>query len=279
MLVVFIVGLVVVVFIVYIMNKKKRDIHSYSVPTPSSDACVTFTCTTHKRLGSFKKTFQSLLKYMKDLHLVKSWVIIDDMSTMDDRIEMQHLCPFATFIGKGDAYRKQPHSLNMILKLVETPYVLQWEDDCQLTRDISLQMLVDLAKGGSYHQVSLNPWTDNTNYICTDKQHKDLSYTDIRVKDQEIATLKKMGIKEYISSDHYWRTNVISWPLYSLQPALNDVQFLKSLPHYSTDPSKNMKPFYYQFELEFASGFLLAGGKKASLRGEYFSSTGDDSTY
>ena len=68
----------------FVFNKNKNDINKE----------ITITTTTCKRLDLLKKTVNSFIECCKDLHLVKEWIVIDDNSSENDRIEMKNLYPF-----------------------------------------------------------------------------------------------------------------------------------------------------------------------------------------
>ena len=57
----------------------------------------------------------------------------------------------------------------------------------------------------------------------------------------------------------------IGWPLFSLQPSLNDAAFLRALVPFDEDPRANPPGAYWRFELQFALRFVRAGGRKVTL--------------
>jgi len=249
----------------------------YTVPKPSPEATITFTCTTHKRLDQFCKTMISLLKNMKDLHLIRSWVVIDDGSSLEDRITMQRMFPFVTFVGKGEGYRKHPHSMNILLYgFVNTPYWLQFEDDWETKVPFRLSEVLQVLQSGSYKQVGLNRWGLHKNprpgvpYDIVPKSLKNgTKYMEINYKEQDRQKLQSMGVENYCKNGDFWSKEQPAWPLFSLNPSLNDTSFFKTLLPFDTDPVKNSKPVAYRFEMEFACKFLLKGGTKASMDTEY----------
>jgi len=242
-------------------------------PTPSAEACVTFTCTTHRRLAAFLRTFDSVLENLQDQHLIQSWIIIDDDSTLEDRLFMQLRYPFVTFVGKGHGFKKQPTSIQMILSLARTRYALMWEDDWTLLEPLSVQGLVQAMKTHHLHQLTLHAWgLDSSRYVTTSRPGA-LEVREVALTPSDQEHLKRLGVTKYCGHQDNWTSPTMPpWPLFTLHPSLNDLDFLRSLPPVNTSPAKNSKPFYYQFEMEYATWFVLRGGRKASTAKDYISS-------
>merc|ERR1712070_764154 len=55
------------------------------------------------------------------------------------------------------------------------------------------------------------------------------------------------------------------WPLFSLQPSLNRMEYFRGLGKVSTDWRANSQPRYFVWELEYAVRYVLGGAQKASL--------------
>ncbi|KAH9094225.1 hypothetical protein Ae201684P_016837 [Aphanomyces euteiches] len=98
------------------------------IGAPPSVACLTVVVTTCKRLDLFMATMRSFQPYVGRVKICMV-LVIDDHSTSQDRDAMKQAFPELSFIysrRKGHA-----HSMNLLLDLVTTRYVLYLEDDWQ----------------------------------------------------------------------------------------------------------------------------------------------------
>ena len=90
---------------------------------------VTFVVCTCKRLKCFFGSMKNFFENCLDHHLIKEFIVIDDNSSDEDRKAMKDKYPNFKFILKGPEEKGHSKSLNMIPKLVNTQYFLNWEDD------------------------------------------------------------------------------------------------------------------------------------------------------
>jgi GR25 family glycosyltransferase involved in LPS biosynthesis len=91
---------------------------------------VTITTTTCKRLDLFIQTVNSFLECCLDIDkYVYEWIVIDDNSSEEDREYMKTQYPFITYIYKTPDQKGHPRSMNMLLDVIKTPYILNLEDD------------------------------------------------------------------------------------------------------------------------------------------------------
>ena len=112
----------------------KSDVEEYikwsqNKPTDPSNK-ITVTMTTCKRFDLFRRTMISILKYVKDLkQYLFDWIVIDDNSSEKMRNQMKEEFPFITYIYKDETNKGHARSLNILMDMIKTPYVMNIEDD------------------------------------------------------------------------------------------------------------------------------------------------------
>jgi hypothetical protein len=97
------------------------------------DKQITMTITTCKRLDLFKKTMDSFINCCMDIILIDEFICIDDNSSESDRNTMKELYPFFTFILKDESQRGHVYSMNMLVNVVKSDYMIHLEDDWLFT--------------------------------------------------------------------------------------------------------------------------------------------------
>lgn len=103
----------------------------------------TMTITTCKRLSSFCRTMDALKKHCKDLCTV---FVVDDSSSISDRIEMQKRYPIILITHDKKSHA---HSLNIIRENVKSDYILMFEDDWICHEDFRISDVIsDMKKRG-----------------------------------------------------------------------------------------------------------------------------------
>lgn len=107
---------------------------------------ITFTITTCKRLNLFKGTMDNFLLRCKDIHLIDKWICIDDNSSEEDRDVMKRLYPFFTFIFKKEEEKGHVQSMNMLWDMIDTDYVIHFEDDWMCHEEFILEPILDELK-------------------------------------------------------------------------------------------------------------------------------------
>jgi glycosyltransferase involved in cell wall biosynthesis len=111
---------------------------------------VTLTITTCKRLGSFYKTMNSLKKHCKDLCTV---FVVDDSSSISDRIEMQKRYPIILITHDKKSHA---HSLNIIRENIKTDYILMFEDDWVCQEDFYIWDVIKYMKQHNIDNLRFN---------------------------------------------------------------------------------------------------------------------------
>ncbi|RHY29393.1 hypothetical protein DYB32_005170 [Aphanomyces invadans] len=113
----------------------RSAVQAHDAPQLSTRQCLTVALTTCKRLSLFLATMKSFLPYANSTAVAICMILVlDDHSSAADRRVMQESFPTVQFVftrRKGHA-----HSLNLLLDLVSTPFVLYLEDDWQWLQDL-----------------------------------------------------------------------------------------------------------------------------------------------
>jgi hypothetical protein len=135
----------------YVHKKRYQEMIKMKIQNilePRAD--LTFVITTCKRLPLFVRTINQLLIYCKDLDIIKEWICIDDNSSSEDRIKMKELYPFLKIIEKPPEEKGHPESINILLKVVTTKYLLLFEDDWVCSKEFYLKPYLTLLNSNQY---------------------------------------------------------------------------------------------------------------------------------
>jgi hypothetical protein len=229
---------------------------------------VIFTCTT---FFDFKKrdrwaTFQRAIRELQihdGSHLPTTFLIVNEYSETpreDWTKKMATTFPYMTFIQKTKEQKGQAASLNIILDRIKPyDYWIQWEDSWFPDRPF-------LARGYNIMNTTtisqLQITRDNGSVSWTNKDSNLSKTTDgtefIRI-DPSPQLNKFLGrdTKDYTND---W-IGQGGWPLFSLQPSINRVSDIYTLPYFSNDPVL----WPVKFEWDFARHWILNGNTKAVL--------------
>lgn len=98
---------------------------------------ITIGITSCKRFLYFKATLDALFHGLGPLpnQLIAEIIVIDDSSSISDRMKMLELYPTINFIFKSETDKGHGKSLNSLLRLVKTRYLIYLEDDWVLMDD------------------------------------------------------------------------------------------------------------------------------------------------
>jgi hypothetical protein len=122
-----------------------EDVSSFAAPSsdrsiPTSDTQgITLAITTCKRMELFSRTISSLFDSLGPLpnSLIRQVIIIDDNSSLDDRISMMTAYPDFTFLFKSPRDKGHASSMNHLYRIIKTKYLLYLEDDWLLNHHIA----------------------------------------------------------------------------------------------------------------------------------------------
>ena len=234
-----------------IQNRKKNNL-----------PMVSFTITTCKRFDLFEKTINSFLNCVKDLHLIDFWYCVDDNSSEEDREKMKRLYPFFTFYLKTYEEKGHPQSLNIIRKIVKTPYILHIEDDWKffVKRNYISDSLDVLSSNEKFGQCLFNK---NYAEIESDIDIKGGKFHNtnngIRYYIHEHARTEE-EIKDWVKKYGTYK-NSSYWPHFSFRPSILKREIFNQLGPFNEQIS--------HFEMDYANRYVNAGFKSAFFEGIY----------
>ncbi len=262
---------------------------------------VVITMTTCKRIELFKKTIRSLIyNIQSDWNLIKSIVVIDDMSSEDDRKEMVEAFPFIKYIFKDEKDKGHAKSLDILFSCNEvknSKYVFHLEDDWVAAEKYgyissAIQVLEKASTNNSTDneltnvvQVTINRCdgkdSDSHNLNLVGYETLNLDELNLNTDLKFNSDLKKLGLakriyipKESPEYNKYFETHPgvgsVYWPYFTLRPSI-----------IRTDALLNLLPFYEGenkgfFEFRIANKFNNLGYKSIFFNGIYFYDIGDD---
>jgi len=224
-------------------------------PSAIARETVTLTITSCKRLELFEKTVNSFLNCCEDLDRIGRWICIDDGSNAADRKRMTKLYPFFEFVWKAPGDKGHAASMNMILDLVKTPWLLHLEDDWHfivrgsyVTRSIAI-----LRDDPQLGQVLFN-----RNY-AENGDGWNIVGGPVRFTKQESIRYRlhehlRPGTADYTQHLHSLPSGSLTtayWPHYSLRPSVISMAALKAIGKYNSTAE--------HFELEFAERYRDRG--------------------
>lgn len=234
----------------------ENDEYTYDSPTRDSNPQVTVTITSCLRLPLFLRTINSFMRCCVDTHLIKEFICIDDNSSSQDRACMVNTFPFIHFIFKSQQDKGHVKSMQMLAKLVTTPYMLHLEDDWLFFDRVSISDMLEIMG----HNENIRQVAINKNYTTCPEMRV------IGGDERFTAGNLRYFIHEYCVTEEERRAFDIKhgvgqscnyWPNFTLQPSLiqtrifQDIQF-EDVPH---------------FELAFAKQYTAQGFTTAFLQG------------
>ena len=279
-----------------------------AVATTQLEEGVTLVITTCKRLQYFKAVMDSLLPLIKEGKLFVKVVVIDDNSSSADRDYMRQTYPFVEYIMKEEAQQGHAVSMNIMMRVVTTQYLVYLEDDWLVNTDpiihetgvdytskypnifaAVVSMALDIIRTSRstepIHQVLFNSQVSRE---CAVGDKKLCNVEEISrggwhrtVTTPENATIH-YSIHEFGLIDTSYSDRIHSfsyWPAFSFNPGLWDMQAVKeklSICLNTTDP---MSVTDSLFEQRFSTTTLAAGLDMAYLPMVVFTHIGDISAY
>lgn len=259
--------LLCVPYVINTYTSYPKDIVNMLSQKREKHGLITFTITTCKRLSLFVDTINSFLQCCTDIHLIDEWICVDDNSSQEDRDQMQKLYPFFTFYFKTREEKGHPESMNIIQKLVKTPYVFHMEDDWKfyVKRNYLTQCLEVLGDNPILGQCLLNKNYGELpeNIDCpggypkiTPSGLRYIIHEHTQNQDETNRFYRKYGGKP----------NCAYWPHYSFRPSLLRHKVWQKLGEFDTDVA--------HFEMVYAYKYRENGYISAFLDGIYCMHTG-----
>lgn len=223
-----------------ILNRKKRIF-----------PLVTFTITTCKRWDLFFKSINSFINCCKDIELIDEWFCIDDNSSEEDRNKMQQFYPFFKFYFKKIEEKGHPQSMNIIRKIVKTPYTFHMEDDWQFfeRRNYLSECLEVLGQDSKFGQCLINK---NYAEVASDQIKGGIfkiTASGLRYYIHEFVNTEEK-LKAFIEK-HGNGNSCNYWPHYSLRPSLLRTKIFEELGAYEETKS--------HFEMDYSLRYINKG--------------------
>lgn len=222
---------------------------------------ITVTMTMCKRYDLFRKTVVSFINCCEDIDLIDEWIVVDDNSSSIDRNRALIEFPFIKFIWKGPSDKGHPRSMNIIQKMVQTPYLFHIEDDWIFYRkERYLSICLDIIKSNySYGQCLLN-----RSYGERDKCHdiacplpmqfskeKHRYYEHVYYTGIEMDKFNATGPKKHCAY----------WPHYSLRVGMTKKEVFDKIGGFDESTG--------HFEMEYAHRYVSNGYKTVFMDNIY----------
>jgi GR25 family glycosyltransferase involved in LPS biosynthesis len=214
---------------------------------------VTLTMTSCKRFDLFEQTVNSFLNCCQDLEKIDKWICIDDNSSQEDRDKMKKLYPFFIFYFKTQEEKGHPQSMNIIKKMVNTPYFFHMEDDWKF---FSKRKYISDALDVMQQDIRIAQCLVNKNYSETE--------SDVDIKGGEFHTTQRgfrYFIHEYFPNKNSIEKNCYYWPHFSFRPSLIRSSILEELGEFNEQIS--------HFEMDYSYRYIKKGYISAFFEGIY----------
>jgi len=282
----------------WLSARRKRDHLSHGDPsacfsrnykaawTEPSACIITVGLTTCKRLRHFRLTMQGLRRVFQgdivDHPLVCRVIIVDDGSSESDRLAMMREFPNVDFVLKNnEEHRGHARSMNLLLKLVQTPYLLYMEDDWLALDHVHVTHVLDEALAVLRAANKEEPVVE---VLLNDQSSRSCAYA----AEEGCPMIGKAGWPRVTKDGTHYRLHDYGtvepghaftyWPGFSLNPALWDVNRLAC----AFEEAFHEPPVFNSTDARFEQSFSLkaydAGIRVAYLPRVSFAHTGVDQT-
>jgi len=204
------------------------------------DGCyLTIATTTCKRLNLFEQTMTSLVAAFENAeemyrHVCKV-IVVDDSSSEVDRARMIKLFPDFHFVFKKEELRGHANSMNLIVDMVETRYLLYLEDDFLILGGgrrggkILQDAMAVLTQQGSNQEIAQVLLNDQSSRMCA--YAEPMNECDAGGIGSSGWRRKTPTGVEYIEHEFgvVYQAHAFSyWPGFSLNPGIWDLKRIKS---------------------------------------------------
>ena len=208
---------------------------------------VVLTMTSCKRLNLFQQTMNSIINTWTDLPMVDQFIVIDDNSSLEDRVTMMEQYPFVKFVMKSQSQKGHLESMNIIYNLLneEKPnYWIHMEDDFLFFNTMPY-ITLGIQGLNILHNFNVRQIMFNRNYIET--------FDRINMPGHVPYTNSDFSFHDYKPGGSYCQY----WPNFSFRPSIIDTDTILKLGDFTS-----VQTF---FELEYAKKWTTAGFKTAFL--------------
>lgn len=226
---------------------------------------VTVTITTCKRFNLFEQTVNSFLNSCQDIDMIDKWLCVDDNSSQEDRNKIKERYPFFTFYFKSVDEKGHPQSMNIIRRLVDTPYMFHMEDDWKFfcKRKYITDALDIMGQNNRIAQVLVNK---NYAEIESDINIKGGEYHTTRrgiryFIHEFVPTGDKEALKRWMYKNGQLEKSCYYWPHFSFRPSLIRASIFKELGEFNEKVS--------HFEMDYSARYINHGYISAFFEGIY----------
>lgn len=192
----------------------------------NNESGITFTITTCKRLNLFIKTMDTLLLKCTDIDLIDRWICIDDNSDEYDRKIMVEKYPFFEYVFKNENEKGHAKSMNMIWDMVDTEYILHFEDDWFCNNFFTLNNLMTFVKDNNMNHLCLkkigNGNNSHDNFFYKYEYNESHYLKPELNKYYDIIFTNCKDAKNSNTKDGWW------WPGFTLNPSIINVKYMKN---------------------------------------------------
>lgn len=225
---------------------------------------ITLSITTCKRYDLFEKTINSFIQCCTDIFMITRYICVDDNSSEEDRIKMKTNYPFFEFVMKDQSNKGHIESMNIIIDMVKTPYLIHIEDDMKFfDRRSYIKQAIEIMeqKGTPQEHIPLDQNIEtkeiaqvlfNKNYIETEYRpvyggYKMLSPNNLKYIIHEYYP---QNTPQYEQAMNKYKNKqmCIYWPHYSLRASILKTKIFQKLGKY-----KNINGF---FERDYAENYV-----------------------
>ena len=242
---------------------------------------ITFTITTCKRYDLFEKTINSFINCCEDIMMIDRFIGIDDNSSKEDRNNMLNKYPFIEWIFKSEYSKGHLNSMNMIIDLVDSEYLVHLEDDWLFYERMDyISKALNILKLDKIITIDNIPNNQNIHI----KQIKQVLFNKNYIEVAEQDTKGGYNCKtsdgfNYIIHEHYNDildkenynnactrvngSNCIYWPHYSFRPSVIKTDIFKTIGKYSSESSFFEREYADRY---YASNFISSFFDKVTCR-------------
>lgn len=233
----------------------------------SDNKKITVTMTMCKRYDLFRKTVSSFINCCEDIDLIDDWIVVDDNSNTADRSRAISEFPFIKFVWKGNSDKGHPRSMNIIQKLVQTPYIFHIEDDWLFYRKekyMSITLNI-INSDSSYGQCLLNKSYGEREKCYDIACPNPMKFSSDNHRYYEHAYYTGKEMEKFMKSNNT-KKNCVYWPHYSLRVGMTKREVFDKIGTFNESVG--------HFEMEYALRYAEKGYKTVFMDNIYCYHTG-----
>jgi hypothetical protein len=184
------------------------------------------------------------------------------------KTEILRIYPSVEYVQKEEIDKGQARSLNILFSFLK-PYKNQnalwihWEDSWYIERPFlkhAVELQSSMETKSSQLQLTYD-WLDMPRELLVE----DAKHGVVHVKSAQIALDAIKNNLTFGDSIKLYNFQVGYWPLYSLRPSVNDLDFYLNTPGLADGFDESPEKWPVAFEWDFAKEWVHAGGKKGVM--------------